>query len=130
MQKLKGKRGFIPHLEYPIIDTDKKDVYYKFYCHDNYKSNEFYLRNDVFGLVREDEVIIYSSRDKSYLLFKGDKHHLLKMGKLIKRDMLLRNIIDISLKHNLIKNYEYGVLHESKVDYDTHPYLKRFVLFR
>lgn len=95
-KKVSGKRGF-----YRV--KGHTDLFYRHYAHDaktNWEHNEFK------GLVLPDagEVIIYSRKDKEYLIVKAIPSMLIEIGKQIRGSMYLTDLID-KLFEKQILNY-------------------------
>ena len=93
MKKIKGKKGF--------YEVEKG--FYRLYTH----KPAFHLYNQgkdfrAAYLEAENQVVIYHHRN--YLIIEADKSLIFKIGKLIKNDMSLDELIDTLFKNNLL-NY-------------------------
>lgn len=88
---LKGKRGFYP--------TEKGGIYFRLY--DNGKTGPRTCQIKAMHLIDKKEVIIYSERDREFLVISADKSILVPLGKSLIRGMTIAEIISTGMSRKI-----------------------------
>lgn len=92
--KLKGKHGFYP--------VDKEGVYYRLFDNGKTRPTTCQIKGMIDPLTHE--IVIYSERDQEFLIINGDKSVMISLGKVLKRGLLISEIIAEGIKRKILHN--------------------------
>lgn len=98
MKKVKGKKGFYSVKTESIDGNTLK--YFRFFDH---KKVDYWLRNEIKASINSNnEIAIFNSKNYEFIVFKGNLPLLMKIGKLLNKTCITKDIIHILTNNNIL----------------------------
>lgn len=113
MSKIKGKRGFY---------SMRKENGFEFFKHFSHDTKTNWERKTHTALVdnNKGEIAIYCAEEKKYLICKGNKSLLFKVGKIMKSTDRVGDILNRMVERGLYTNLVWSFLEFNMLDVKNH----------